>query len=64
MLKFYTGKIIGTIGARLWKIGGWTGDERCEDLKVTGKIGYHMFVKGLKLMNITPEKIGTCLKNR
>ena len=51
------GKVIGLIGARLWQNGGWTGDERYEDLKVTGKIGYHMFLAGMKLMGITPEQL-------
>ena len=49
-MKKIIGHCIATIGARLWHNGGWTGDERYEDLKVTGKLGYHMFCTGLSLM--------------
>ena len=54
-------KIIGrgmtTIGSVLWQNGGWTGDERYEDLKVMGKFGYRMFVKGMDMMGITPDDL-------
>lgn len=56
-MKFFIGKAIGTIGAHLWQNGGWTGDERYEDLKITGKIGYRMFCTGMNLMGITPSDL-------
>ena len=62
-MKKIIGKVIGTIGAYLWQNGGWTGDERYEDLKVTGKIGYQMFMTGIKLMGITPEQLEKCIHN-
>lgn len=46
-----------SFGAKLWIKGGWTGDEKYEDLTVFGKIGYGLFCVGLILMNITPEDI-------
>ena len=64
MIKFYTGKIIGTIGAYLWKNGGWTRSNNYEDLKVIGKLGYQMFLRGLKLMGFTPDELKTYLNNR
>lgn len=57
LFKTFIGKIIVFIGACLWQNGGWTGDERYEDLKLTGKIGYHMFCTGMKLMGITPDDL-------
>ena len=51
-MKFIIGRGIGTIGAYFWQNGGWTGDECYEDLKVTGKLGYHMFCVGLRLMGV------------
>ena len=63
MLKKFIGEVIGTIGAHLWQNGGWTGDERYEDLTVSGKIGYRMFCAGLKLMDITPEDLEAYTKN-
>ena len=62
MIKFYTGKIIGTIGAYFWKHGGWTGDETYGDLQISGKIGYHMITKGLVLMGIIPDDLRKILK--
>ena len=56
-MKKLIGRGIGTIGAWLWQNGGWTGDECYEDLKVTGKLGYHMFCTGLRLMDISPEEL-------
>ena len=62
-MKFFIGKVIGTIGAYLWQNGGWTGDERYEDLKVTGKIGYQMFMTGMKLTGITPDDLQKYISN-
>lgn len=62
-MRFFIGKVIGTIGAYLWQNGGWTGDERYEDLKVTGKIGYRMFTTGLTLMGITPDELEKIANN-
>ena len=56
-MKFFIGKVIGTIGAHLWKNGGWTDDSRYEDLKITGNIGFQMFLTGMKLMGITPDDL-------
>jgi hypothetical protein len=56
-MKKIIGRCVATIGARLWQNGGWTGDERYEDLKVTGKLGYHMFCTGLSLMGISPNEL-------
>lgn len=56
-MKKFIGRGIATIGAHLWQNGGWTGDERYEDLKVTGKLGYRMLCKGFELMGITPDKL-------
>lgn len=53
-MKFFIGKVIGTIGAYLWEKGGWTGNESYEDLTVTGKIGFRMFFKGMNLMGRRP----------
>lgn len=64
MIKFYIGKVIGTIGAHLWQNGGWTGDESYEDLTITGKLGYNMFMRGMKLMGITPEDLEAYVNNR
>ena len=54
-------KIIGRgmafIGAYLWQNGGWTGDERYEELKITGKLGYNMFCAGLRLMGVSPDEL-------
>lgn len=57
-IKWFIGFVIGRIGAFLWEHGGWTGDERYEDLKITGKLGYRMFCTGLELMGIRPDDIG------
>lgn len=54
-MKNFIGRVIATIGAKLWAKGGWTGDESYEDLKVTGKIGYKMFCLGLSMMGVTQE---------
>ena len=56
-MKFIIGHGIGTIGAYLWQNGGWTGDERYKDLKVTGKLGYHMFCAGLRLMGVPIDEL-------
>lgn len=57
-MKKFIGNVIATIGAHLWEHGGfWTCDECYENLKLTGKIGFRMFTKGLKLMGISPEDI-------
>ena len=56
-MKRFIGRGIGFIGASMWKNGGWTGDERYEDLTITGKLGYHIFCTGLRLMGYTPEHI-------
>ena len=57
-IKCIIGCVINRIGACLWQNGGWTGtDERYEDLKMTGKLGYKMFCTGFKLMGITPDEI-------
>ena len=51
-MKKFLGRTIATIGAWLWENGGWTGDESYDDLKLTGKLGYHMVCTGLKLAGI------------
>ena len=56
-MKRFIGHIIALIGAHLWKNGGYTGDERYEDLKVTGKLGYMMFTTGLRMMGTTTDDI-------
>lgn len=56
-MKKIVGRCIAFIGACLWENGGWTGDERYKDLKVTGKLGYNMFCTGLKMMGITLDDI-------
>ena len=62
-MKKFIGDIIATIGAHLWEHGGfWTCDESYENLKLTGKIGYNMFIKGLEMMGITPEDINNIIK--
>ena len=61
-MKIFIGHVIAHIGAHLWENGGYTGDERYEDLKVTGKLGYNMFTTGLRMMGITMDDIETMLK--
>lgn len=56
-MKHFIGRCIGTVGAKLWIKGGWTGDEKYEDLTVFGKFRYGLFCVGLILMNVTPEDI-------
>lgn len=56
-MKRFIGHIIALIGAHLWENGGYTGDERYEDLKVTGKLGYKMFTTGLRMMGTTTDDI-------
>ena len=46
-MKRFIGHVIALIGAHLWENGGYDGDGRYEDLKVTGKLGYKMFTMGL-----------------
>lgn len=55
-MKKFLGRTIATIGAWLWENGGWTGDESYDDLKITGKLGYHMVCTGLKLAGIVWEE--------
>ena len=61
-MKRFIGHVIAYIGAHLWENGGYTGDERYEDLKVTGKLGYKMFTTGLRLMGTTMDDIENMLK--
>lgn len=56
-MKRFIGHVIAHIGAHLWENGGYTGDERYEDLKVTGKLGYKMFTTGIRLMGATTDDI-------
>lgn len=56
-MKKFIGRSIAAIGACLWQNGGWTGNERYEDLKVMGKLGYNMFCTGLKLMGISFDEL-------
>ena len=51
------GCVISKVGAKLWENGGWTGEEQYKDLKWTGKLGYNLFVVGLKLIGITPDDL-------
>jgi hypothetical protein len=52
-VKKRIGFMIAFIGARLWMHGGWTGDECYEDLRAFGKLGYHVYCYGFKLMGVT-----------
>ena len=61
-MKRFIGHVIANIGAHLWENGGYTGDERYEDLKVTGKLGYRMFTTGLRMMGTTTDDIENMLK--
>ena len=61
-MKRFIGHVIAHIGAHLWENGGYTGDERYEDLKVTGKLGYMMFTTGLRMMGTTTDDIENMLK--
>lgn len=61
-MKRFIGHVIALIGAHLWENGGYTGDGRYEDLKVTGKLGYKMFTTGLRLMGNTMDDIENMLK--
>lgn len=61
-MKKFIGRVIAHIGAWLWEIGGWTGEERYEDLKVTGKLGYQMFCTGITMMDITPDDLENAVK--
>ena len=58
----FIGPVIAHIGALLWENGGYTGDERYEDLKVTGKLGYKMFTNGLRMIGTTTDDIENMLK--
>ena len=60
-MKKFIGRGIALIGACLWQNGGWTGDERYEDLKVTGKLGYHMVCTGLRMMGVSLDKLDTMM---
>ena len=53
-MKKIIGRGIAIIGAYLWQNGGWTGDERYEDLNIMGKLGWHMFCAGLDMMGKVP----------
>lgn len=55
-MKKLIGRGIAFVGVRLWENGGWTGNERYEDLKVIGKLGYNMFCTGLRLMGISLDE--------
>ena len=61
-MKRFIGHVIALIGAHLWENGGYTGDERYEDLKVTGKLGYKMFPTGIRPMGATTDDIENMLK--
>ena len=50
-MKQFIGKCIGHLGAFLWEKGGWTGDEQYSDLTIIGKIGWHLFYKGFRMMD-------------
>lgn len=56
-MKKTIGRGIGFVGAKLWQSGGWTGHENYRDLTVLGKLGYHLFCTGLKLMGVTLEDL-------
>ena len=54
-MKKFIGRCVASIGARLWKKGGfWNAGEHYENLTVIGKLGYNMFLTGLSLMGILP----------
>lgn len=61
-MKRFIGHVISLIGVQLWENGGYTGDERYEDLKVMGKLGYKMFTTGLRMMGTTTDDIKNMLK--
>lgn len=62
-MRKFIGYGIAKIGAYLWENGGfWTCDDCYENLKVTGKLGYHLACSGLKMMGISLDKIDT-MKN-
>lgn len=61
-MKRFIGHVIALVGAHLWENGGYTGDGRYEDLKVTGKLGYKLFTTGLRLSGITMDDIESMLK--
>ena len=56
-MKRFIGHVIAIIGAHLWEKGGYTGDGRYEDLKLTGRIGFNMFTKGLGMAGVTMDDI-------
>lgn len=56
-MKRKLGITIAKVGAHLWENGGWTDEGQYKDLKITGKLGYHLVCRGLGLMGITPDNI-------
>ena len=61
-MKKFIGGAMTKAGAKLWYNGGWTGAESYDDLKVTGKLGFRMFCKGLDMLNITPDMVEEALR--
>lgn len=63
-MRDFIGDRITMFGARLWENGGWTGDETYNDLKISGKIGFNLFMLGCKLRGISVDDINRIVTNR
>lgn len=62
-MKMFLGRFVSYIGAHLWQNGGWTGDETYDELKVSGKIGYRLFMIGCDLMGLTIDDLKNISEN-
>ena len=62
-MKKFIGRCVAHIGAVLWQNGGWTGDERYEDLSVFGKVGFKLFCTGIELMGLIYDDISSITNN-
>lgn len=57
-MRKFIGITVSTIGGKLWEKGGfWNADERYENLTVLGKLGYHLFCTGFKIMGLTMDDV-------
>ena len=55
-MRKHIGFAIAHIGARLWENGGfWNEENKYENLTVFGKLGFNLFVKGLRIAGVTKE---------
>lgn len=61
-MKHFIGEVMVRIGAGFWAKYEWNGEEKYEDLKLLGKIGYHLLYRGFILTGVTAEDINSIIE--